>query len=127
MGWVLTVPWFKVDDTLHGHPKARKSGLEATGLWTVCGAYCMAYKTDGFVPAWYVSTWPRGAKLAAVLVEAQRWDVSEKDGESGWMFHDWSDYQPSSEEIEKDREHARERQRRRREGLRSIRSESLNA
>ncbi len=116
------MPWFKVDDTLHSHPKARKSGLEATGLWAVCGAYCMAYKTDGFVPDWYVNTWPRGKRLASALVDAKRWNPAVKDGETGWVFHDWADYQPSSDEIERDREHARERQRKRREKMREARS-----
>lgn len=116
------MPWFKVDDTLHSHPKSRKAGLEAMGLWSVSGSYCMAYKTDGFVPEWFVTGWRNGRKLADVLVKAGKWEIGEKDGEAGWFFHDWLDYQPSSDEIEKDRENARDRQRKRREHLRQARS-----
>lgn len=35
------------------------------GLWTVCGSYCMAYKTNGFVPEWFVASFQSGRKLAA--------------------------------------------------------------
>lgn len=112
------MPWFKVDDTLHSHPKPRKAGLAAIGLWSLAGSYCMAYKTDGFVPDWFVCGWPQGKKLADTLVKSGQWEIGEKDGEAGWFFHDWFDYQPSSDEIEADREHARERQRKRRQKIR---------
>jgi hypothetical protein len=94
------------------------------GLWALAGSYCMAYKTDGFVPDWFVNSWPNGRRLADTLVKAGHWEIGEKDGEAGWFFHDWLDYQPSSDEIEADREHARERQRKRRQKLRESREES---
>ena len=119
--------WFKVDDTLHSHPKPRKAGLQAMGLWTLAGSYCMAYKTDGFVPDYYITSWPRGRHLADQLVKAGQWEVGEKDGEAGWFFHDWFDYQPSSDEIEADRVYARERQRKRREKLRESRQSGTDA
>jgi len=115
------MPWFKVDDTLHSHPKPRRAGLPAMGLWALSGSYCMAYKTDGFVPEWFVSSWPQGRKHADALAKAGKWEPGEKDGEVGWFFHDWLDYQPSSDEIEADREHARDRQRKRRQKLRESR------
>jgi len=105
------MPWFKVDDSFHSHPKPRRISLAAVGLWTLCGSYCMGYKTDGFVPNWVVAGFPRGKNLAADLVEAGLWHAAEKDGETGHQFHDWLDIQQSSEEIERDREHNRQRQR----------------
>nr|WP_052741242.1 hypothetical protein [Mycobacterium sp. UM_NZ2] len=81
--------WFPVDDAFHGHPKARRAGFEALGLWVISGSYCMAYLTDGFVPAWFVKEKPRGPALAKRLVDAELWIVGEKDGEKGWWFHDW--------------------------------------
>lgn len=116
------MPWFKVDDTLHSHPKPRKAGLQAIGLWTLAGSHCMAYKSDGFVPEWFVAGWPQGRKLADVLVKTTQWEIGEKDGEAGWYFHDWMHYQPSSEEIEQDRENSRERQRKSRAKLRRART-----
>jgi hypothetical protein len=121
------VPWFKVDDTLHSHPKTRKAGLAAIGLWSVAGSWSMAYKTDGFVPDWFVTSWPKGTTLAAALVKAGKWETGVKDGEQGWYVHDWNDYQPSAEEIEADREAARDRQRRHRARLREARSDAAGA
>ena len=115
------MPWFKVDDTLHSHPKPRKVGLAALGLWSLAGSYSMAYKTDGFVPDWFVTSWPQGRKWADVLVKGGLWEIGEKDGEAGWFFHDWLHYQPSSDEIEQGREYARDRQRKRRQRLRDAR------
>jgi hypothetical protein len=44
-----------------------------------------------------------------------------KADESGWEFHDWEHFQPSKEEIEREREASRERQRRFREKRRKAR------
>lgn len=83
------MPWFPVDDAFHSHPKARKAGLEALGLWTISGSFCMAYLTDGFVPSWFVKERPRGAVLAKRLVDAGLWRVGEHEGEQGFWFHQW--------------------------------------
>lgn len=115
--------WFKVDDTLHSHPKVRRAGAAAVGIWATAGSYCMAYKTDGFVPEFFLNGWGKaGMTAAAKLVEVGLWDQGEKDGEKGYWFHDWGDYQPLSDEIEKDREAARERQRKLREKRREARA-----
>lgn len=105
---------FSVDDTFHGHPKAREVGLEAIGLWAVSGSNSMCYKLDGIVPDWFVSSWPRGRILARKLVSAGLWITVDDGDVKGWRFHDWDDYQPLSEEIERQREMSRERSRRRR-------------
>lgn len=118
--------WFKVDDQLHGHPKPRSAGLEAMGLWSVAGSHSMAYKGDGFVPGWYVDSWPRGRRLAAKLVAARLWHEGERDGVPGYLFHDFEDYQPTSDEIEKDREASRVRQRNRRERMRQANLQNAN-
>jgi hypothetical protein len=60
--------WFRVDDTLAAHPKTRRAGLAAMGLWTVAGSWSSQQLTEGFVPDWFVATWPQGKKLAAQLV-----------------------------------------------------------
>lgn len=117
------MPWFKVDDQLHSHPKSRSAGLAAMGLWTLCGAHAMAYKTDGFVPRWFVVSFTNGSRHANQLVKAGLWEQVENDG---WQFHDWADFQPSSEEIERDRNAARERQRRSRERRRNAIKEARN-
>ena len=108
--------WFKIDDTFHSHPKVRRAGAAAVGVWATAGAFSSAYKADGFVPVWWVQGWGKtGTTAARKLVEVGLWDEAEQDGETGYQFHDWADYQPTSEEIERDREAARQRQRRSRE------------
>ena len=42
--------WFKVDDKLHDHRKARKAGKAAMGVWVLAGSWSMDNETDGFVP-----------------------------------------------------------------------------
>ncbi len=105
------MPWFKVDDQLHSHPKPRRATLAALGLWTLAGSYSMAYKLDGFVPEWYVHGHAQGKRHADALVSVGLWERTIRDGEAGYLFHDWTDYQPTSDEIEAEREAARERQR----------------
>lgn len=94
--------WYKVDDQLHSHPKARRAGLEAMGLWTLAGSHAMSYLTDGFVESWFVESWPHGGELAGVLVREGLW----LEAEGGWQFHDWGKYQPTRESVLADREAA---------------------
>lgn len=91
--------WFRADDKLHSHPKARKAGLDAMGLWVLAGTYAMDYRTDGFVPDWFIKSWPNGPKLSTKLVRAGLWSTGQEDGESGYRFHDWHDFQPTLEEL----------------------------
>ncbi|MFL0240808.1 hypothetical protein [Mycobacterium sp. SMC-17] len=96
-----------MDDKLHSHHKPRKAGLEAMGLWAVCLSYSGDQLTDGWVPEWYVTTWAPGVKgkrLAANLVQAGLWEPSRRDGEKGWMFHDYARYNPSRDKVLADRE-----------------------
>lgn len=106
--------WFPVDDAFHSHPKSRKAGLEAVGLWTVSGAFCMAYLTDGFVPEWFVRQQPRGMALAKKLVEAGLWRTAKRDGELGFQFHDWK-HECTKTVILANREKARQRKQKSRE------------
>lgn len=117
------MPWFKVDDQLHSHPKPRRASLAALGLWALAGSYSMAYKLDGFVPGWYVAGHRDGRKHAETLVRVGLWHNAIRAEEEGYQFHDWNDYQPTSDEIEAEREAARERQRAHRAKRREKRKE----
>ena len=97
--------WFKVDDKLFGHPKARAAGNRAMGLWVMAGAWSSAYVTDGYVPAAFVRDHRHGDIDAAVLVDVGLWH--EVDG--GWMFHDWEQSNPTRAQVEADREARRKR------------------
>ena len=106
--------WFKVDDTLGSHPKARAAGLAAMGLWVVAGAWSSQHLTEGFVPDWFINSWPSGQKRAANLVQSGLWI----EADSGFRFHQWEERNPSKEQVESERAAARERQRKHRESKR---------
>lgn len=90
--------WFRVDDELHDHRKARKAGKAAMGVWVLAGSWSAWKGTNGFVPEDVITRWGTRAD-AARLVAAEFWDVAEQDGETGWRFHDWEHFQPSAETV----------------------------
>ena len=93
------IPWFKVDDRLHDHRKARTAGKAAMGVWTLAGSWSMHSHTDGFIPESVIARWGT-KKDAAKLVEVGFWLPTEKDGEKGWLFHDWLKYQPDARTMQ---------------------------
>lgn len=112
------MPHFRVDDALHSHPKAQRAGDEALGMWARAGSFCMAYLTDGFVPEWWVRQQHRGMAKAKRLITAGLWHGgAEKDGEQGFMFHEFvgPGRQDSRAQIESDREKWRKKKQRQRE------------
>lgn len=106
------MPWFRLDDSFHSHPKVIAAGNEAVGLYVRCGTYAAEHLTDGFVGKSIVLLYGSDA-LAARLVEAKLWHRTR----GGWNIHDYLDYNPSREAVEKERKAAAERQRRRRDGI----------
>lgn len=96
--------WFKVDDKLHSHRKTMRAtvnGMAAMGLWVLAGSWCGDHNSDGFIPQYAAARLdPHGwEEDARVLVTAGFWEPAERDGEQGWMFHDWLDVQPSREQV----------------------------
>lgn len=103
--------WFKVDDQLPDHRKVRRLGqdrLAAVGLWTLCGAWASG-KTDGFVPDEVVTRYDPDHFFAKRLNEVGLWHISEEDGETGYLYHDWLHYRSSREREEKVRADTRRR------------------
>lgn len=106
--------WFKVDDKLHSHKKAAKAG-DALALWVVAGSWCSDHLTDGFVPDYMVGRlMPGGDEMAQRLVDAGLWAPGECDGETGWQFHGWDEYQPTRDDVESQRERERDKKRKQR-------------
>lgn len=95
--------WFKVDDALATHDKVLAAGNAAMGLWVRAGAWSAQHLTDGFVPLHAVRLLGSVGQ-AKSLVAAGLWH--EVDG--GYSFHEWHDYQPTRERVEKTREARRE-------------------
>lgn len=103
------MPDFRVAETAAEHPKLRAAGLAAFGLWTAAGAWAMRELTDGWVPAYYVQTWPSGKRQAQKLVEVGLWYAETKNGIPGYRYHDWADFQRSADSVHEERAKARER------------------
>ncbi|MFP5367480.1 MAG: hypothetical protein ACLGIS_11630 [Actinomycetes bacterium] len=100
------MPWFKVDDGFHGHPKVVELSLEAVGVWTLAGSWCAAYLTDGEIGLKSIQRLGGGKEQADELVYAGLW-LEPLPGV--YQFKDWDDYQPLKETVEAEREAARER------------------
>ena len=101
------MPWFKVDDGFHGHPKVIGLSASAVGLWLLAGTWAAQYLTDGKVPSGMVPRFGGSADDASELVASGLWHVSD----GGYSFHEWAKYQPTKEDVEAEREAARERMR----------------
>lgn len=113
------MPWFKVDDTAHAHPKMRRAGKSAVGLWVMCGSYAAAYLTDGIVPA---ETAADGTPTQiAKLLKAGLWHEHghgcsrcAQPMPGDFVMHDYLRYNPSRTRVlaERDREAEKKRQQR---------------
>ena len=105
-----------MDDSFPSHPKVlgipRRERLAAIGLWTLAGGWCAKQLTDGYLAEHMVDEIGGTHKSAAALVDAGLWELAN----GGFQFHDWSDYNPTREEVEADRNAARERMKRIRSG-----------
>ena len=103
--------WFKVDDKLHSHKKSARAGVAAMGLWTLAGSWSADQLTDGFIPDYIAERLAPGAseQLAKELVAAGLWVDDVYDGDTGWRFRDWTDYQPTRDDVEAQREVSRRR------------------
>jgi hypothetical protein len=92
--------WFKVDDKLHDHHKTHAAKKAAMGVWVLAGSWSADNLTDGFIPARVLNRW--GTKTDADrLVEVGLWTPTERKGERGWQFHEWTERQPSRADIER--------------------------
>jgi hypothetical protein len=97
------MPWVKLDDSFFSHPKVVTAGTEAIGLYVMALTYSAHHLTDGHVPAGWVKekAGPKARKLAAALTEPPSgfehglWDLNG----TGWVIHDYLDYNPSRESI----------------------------
>ncbi|WP_067428489.1 hypothetical protein [Nocardioides jensenii] len=104
--------WFKTDDSFGSHPKVLAlprgaARMRSVGLWTLAGTWAAKQETDGHVPAYMIEELGGTKADAKRLVDVTLWEVTD----TGYLFHDWAEYQPTSSDKESDREAARERMR----------------
>lgn len=94
--------WFKVDDSFFMNPKTAMLSDSATALWLRAGSWSAQQLTGGFVPARMLPLFRGSEESADELCDAGLW---ERDiDRHGYIFHDWSDYQPDAEQVEALRE-----------------------
>ena len=89
----------------------RRDRPAAIGIWTLAGAWSMHEMTDGFVPAYAIEEWGGDETHADALVTAGMWERDERDGDSGYQFVNWDEYQPTKADVEARRARDRERKR----------------
>lgn len=99
------MPWFKVDDAFHGHPKVMELSPAAVGVWTLAGSWCANYLTDGEIKLPVVRRLGATDDMIQELVTAGLWI----DLGGAYQFKDWDEYQPLKEEVMAERNAARER------------------
>ncbi len=94
--------WVRLDDGYPEHPKVDRVGYAAAWLNVCAWAYCARNLTDGFVPDERVdrlAAVPKPRQLVAKLVEANLWESVE----GGFKVHDFLEYNPSREQVLKER------------------------
>lgn len=87
--------WFKVDDGFYRNPKTAPLSDTAQALWLRAATWSCDMLTDGVVPEAMISVLRGRKKTASELVDSGLWEKTE----SGYLFHDWFEYQPSAEET----------------------------
>lgn len=116
--------WFALDDGFDTHPKVRKAGNAAVGLFVRLGVHATRHLTEGHLDGDIVrryGTEPNVRKLIAVgMLHGHGHDCQRcpQPAEGGYYIHDYLDYNKSRAQIEAARENARKRQNRGRETAR---------
>lgn len=110
--------WVRLDDKRATNAKLRAAGLEARGLDEAVICWCAHEESDGFISDDDLALLAglhrcrRVAALAERLQEVGRWD--RDDDRSGWVVHDFLNFNPSRAELEAIRKRERDRKRTRR-------------
>jgi hypothetical protein len=101
------VTWFKIDDAFWAHPKTMALSTEAIALWVRAGSWSCQQLTDGIIPDRSLPLFSASSLAVAELVEVGFWIEIE----GGHEYHDWDEYQETSEVVKARRAKARERMR----------------
>ncbi|MFB6618903.1 mucin-2 [Streptomyces sp. NPDC085524] len=126
------MPWFRIDDTSHAHPKMLKAGNAAIGLWMRTGAYAAQHLTEGAVPGVIAQLYGTPAQ-ARKLTAAGLWHEQghgcarcPQPPAGDYVMHDYLVYNPTRAKVEDDRTQAADRQKRAREKAAEQRNQVRN-
>lgn len=93
--------WFRIDDSFYDHPKVFDAPDCAVALWTRAGTWSARNLTDGFVPnGMPARLCDDHATAVKELLRRGLW----KRATGGFLFHDWTDFQPTAEAVKTLRE-----------------------
>lgn len=121
------MPWFALDDGFDTHPKVRKAGNAAAGLFTRLGAHAAKHLTEGHVDGAIVRDYGTPAQIRKLLdvgmLHAAGHGCShpkcQQPATGNYYLHDYLDYNKSRKQIEAAREAGRQRQQKGRDNARS--------
>jgi hypothetical protein len=101
------MPWARLDDGFHGHPKVRETSLAARGLFATGLSYCASYLTDGRLPASFMADHARGplGKRALQELVVREWFQALDDG--SYVIVGYLEWNPSREQVEAARDKER--------------------
>jgi hypothetical protein len=120
--------WFALDDGFDTHPKVRKAGNAAVGLFVRLGVHATRHLTEGHLDGDIVrqyGTEPNVRKLIAVGMlhaSGHACPRCQQPADGDYVIHDYLDYNKSRAQIEAAREAARKRQQKGRDTARSNRN-----
>ena len=105
------MPWVRFDDQFPIHRKVEGLSDAAFRLHISAIFWCARNLTDGFVPVEDLESavprrMRRPGKFVAELVARKLW----VEVDDGWQIHDYLDFQPSREKVERERKAKAERQ-----------------
>ena len=101
----------RLDDHFWAHPKVLNCSDGALALWVRALSWVGFQLTDGFVPHQCLRLLRGRKRDADRLVEAGLWVRGECDGQLGYWFHDFTDWNNAAtrEEVEKRRKRGHDR------------------
>ena len=95
------MPWAKLDDRFHSHPKVRKAWYRcpaSIGLHVMCITYAADHETDGVVPSWFVAAFfqkPKELQAAVeTLTDLGMWETRADE----FVIHDFLDFHEARDE-----------------------------
>ena len=102
-----------MDDNLYEHPKMEALSDRAFRGWHKALGWSSRLGTDGHIPAHMPRTWQLTPRHVEEIVTAGLWD---QNGDGGWVIHDYHDWNPPADPVERERWLATRRQRKKRQG-----------
>lgn len=122
------MPWFALDDGFDTHPKVRKAGNAAVGLFVRLGVHATKHLTEGHLDGDIVRDYGTAPTIRKLVTVGMLHDSGHscprcpQPADGGFYIHDYLDYNKSRAQIEAAREHARKRQQKGRDSTRQNRN-----